>query len=245
MNIKQPVHLLFAAAVLAGCGGGGDSSSGGAGVASSSSSAPANLSSAPGAAALTAYVQVSHQSTLTARDTAGNSDTLQLNSAPVGGTTSFNGLASVNSSIGTLTLKQNGVLLTNSITTSFFLISPFTPLGSVSSTGIPYGIVSSPVPLPATLTVGGSGPYGTTTYYHNSTKSIVDATATSTYSVSSNNATTLLVCLNTVTSGVTSQGSLDGLAAGTESDCYTNNASGTLTLLSITITVSGTTLTFL
>jgi hypothetical protein len=44
--------------------------------------------------------------------------------------------------------------------------------------------------------------------------------------------------------GVTAQGSDDGVANGTESDCYTVNASGTADLASIALTVNGVALNF-
>ena len=67
---------------------------------------------------------------------------------------------------------------------------------------------------------------------------------TATYSVSANNATTLLFCVNAVVSGVTAQGTADGLANGMESDCYSVNATGKATLTSIALTVGGAALTF-
>src|SRR5438105_14170176 len=54
----------------------------------------------------------------------------------------------------------------------------------------------------------------------------------------------VLTCFNTVISSVTAQGTADGLAAGTETDCYTVNAAGTAALFSITVTASGITLKF-
>jgi hypothetical protein len=66
----------------------------------------------------------------------------------------------------------------------------------------------------------------------------------STYSVSVNNSTTLLVCFDATISGVTMTGTADGLAAGTETDCYTVDASGNTALVSITVTVNGVTLKF-
>jgi hypothetical protein len=43
---------------------------------------------------------------------------------------------------------------------------------------------------------------------------------------------------------VTATGTADGLAAGTETDCYTVDASGNAALFTITVTVGGVTLKF-
>jgi hypothetical protein len=228
--------LIILLALLSGCGGGGyGGSSGGGGM---------NLSSAPGETALVAYQQASHQNTLNA-SSSGNSFSLQVSSVPNSGTTTFNGSSPAYSTTDTVTLSENGTLIATNISTSYFLLNPFVPLGKVSSTGTPYAVVASSSPLPTTLTVGGSGAVDTLTYYHDSTKSTIDADETVTYSVMANNSTTLIVCLNSTISGVTTQGMADGLANDSESDCYTVDAAGNVALTSITVMVNGTTLTFM
>jgi len=227
----------LATAALSGCGGGGyGGGSGGGGY--------MNLSSAPGEAALAAYVQANHSATLHATDSAGNGWTLQYATTASANTTTFNGTVNAHSTVDTVTLDKNGAQVGTNTSTSYFLLNPYVPLGKVSSGGTPYGVVASSSPLPTTITVGGSGAFDTLTYYHDSTQAVMDADETSTYSVAANNSTTLLVCFNTVISGVTAQGTADGLAAGTEMDCYTVDASGNAVLFSITVTASGVTLKF-
>jgi len=220
---------------LAACGGGG-----GGGT----TPPPANLSSAPGQAAISAYVQSSHQYTLNAKDTSNNTYVLQLSYAPNAGTSTFNGTPNANSRTVSLTLSKNGVLVSNSISTSYFTLSPVTTLGGTYASGIPFFLAANQSALPTTLTVGASGPLDTLTYYHDSTQGAVDATAVQTFSVMANNSTTLIFCANTVVSNVTAQGTADGMANSTESDCYTGDASGNATLSYITLSVSGVTLTF-
>ncbi len=222
--------------LVSGCGGGGYGGGGGGYV--------TNLSSAPGEAALAAYVQASHSTTLHATDSSGNSWTLQLSTAANAGTTTFNGIANAYSTVDTVTLDKNGTLVATNTSTSYFLLNPYVPLGKVSSSGTPYGVVTSSFPLPTTVTVGNSGAFDNLTYYHDTTQAVVDADEMATYSVEANNSTTLLTCFNTVISSVTAQGTADGLAAGTETDCYTVNAAGTAALFSITVTASGITLKF-
>lgn len=230
---------------LCACGGGGYGGGGGGGGSGGyGGGGGGNLSSAPGEAAVNAYVQASHQSSLTASNS-GNTYTLQLSSVANASPTTFNGSTPAYSTVDTLTVNKNGAQVAHSVSTSYFLLNPLVPLGKVSSTGTPYAIVTSSMPLPMTVTVGNSGiAFYNLTYYHDSTKSMVDASATATYSVTANNATTLLLCFNAVVSGVTAQGTTDGLANGTETDCYTVDAVGSATLTSIALAVSGTMLTF-
>ena len=227
--------------VLCGCGGGGYGSggSGGGGYGGGGG----YLSSAPGAAALNAYLQASHQSSLTA-SSAGINYTLQLNSVANAVPTTFNGSSPAYSTTETLTINKNGSMVVSSVSTLYFMLNPFVPLGRVASSGTPYAIVTSSMPLPATISTGNSGAFQNLTYYHDSTKATVDADEADTYAVSANTASSLFLCFNATVSGVTAQGTLDGLANGTEMDCYTVDASGTAALYSITVTVGGTTLTF-
>ena len=222
--------------LVSGCGGGGYGGGGGGYM--------MNLSSAPGEPALAAYVQASHSTTLHATDSSGNSWTLQLSTVANAGTTTFNGTANAYSTVDTVTLDKNGTLVATNTSTSYFLLNPYVPLGKDSSGGTPYAVVTSSFPLPATVTVGNSGAFDNLTYYHDSTLAVADADETATYSVEANNSTTLLTCFNTVISGVTAQGTADGLAAGTETDCYTVNSAGTAALFTITVTASGVTLKF-
>jgi hypothetical protein len=222
--------LGLSVAALAGCGGGG--------------SHPANLSSAPGEAAINAYHQATHQTTLSAMDSSGNNYTLQLSSVPNAGTTTFEGNAPAYSTVDTVTIDANGMVAASSVGTSYFLLNPYVPLGQVSSTGTPYAVVTSSFPVPTTWNVGSSGPVSNLTFYHDSTKTAVDISETSTYSVEARNSTTLLVCLNSVLSNVTAQGTADGQADGTGSACYSVDASGNMALVSITVMVKGVSLKF-
>jgi hypothetical protein len=219
--------LVVAAAMLSGCGGGG-------------SSTPPNLSSAPGAATLNAYYQASHQSTLNA-SASGNNFSLTLNFTPNAGTTMFEG-STVGSATETLSLSQNGVLVTNDIQTVYYTVNPFVPYGSVRSNGTEYAVEQSYSPLSTTITVGQTGPLATSTTYHDSTKAQIDGTQTTTFAVHTDTPTTLQFCTNAVLSANT--GNPDGLVSGTETDCYRVNTAGNATLFSITVSVNGNVLTF-
>ena len=218
--------------LLSACGGGGGGSSG-----------PPNLSSAPGQAALSAWLQANHSYTLNATDASGNNWQLQISSSPNAGTTTFNGTANASSDTQTVNLFKNGAAVGNSVDTAYFTLNPYVRLGSVSNSGV-YEIDSNQAAFPMTLTVGQSGPVDSFTYYHDSTLTTVDATGVDTYSVKANNASTLLICAINDVQNVTAQGTTDGYVTETETDCYTDDASGNLSLSSVTVTGSGVTLTF-
>ena len=204
---------------------------------------PSQLSSAPGEQALVSYLKASHQYALNAKN-GPDTYTIQYSNLPNAGTTTFEGNAPAYSSTDTIALSKNGVLVATNVATSYYLLNPYVPLGQVSSTGTPYAVVTSSFPVPTTLIIGNAGPVDNLTYYHDSSKLVMDATATATYAVIANDSTTLLFCLDTTISGVTTQGTADGLADGSETDCYTVDASGDATLVSITLAAGGTTLKF-
>jgi len=221
---------VLVAVGLAGCGGG-------------DGGLTTNLDSAPGESALSAFMQSSHQYTLQG-SYGGSSYTLQLTNTPNAGTTTFNGFAPAYSTVQTVTISQGGTMLASDSSTIYFSIGPFQPLGSIGSGGVPYAVVASPNSLPATIRVGDSGTFASWVYYHDATQAVIDADETETYVVSANNASTLKVCLTSVISNVMYQGEQDGMAAGTETDCYAVNAAGSATLLSVAVSVNGATLTF-
>jgi len=235
-------HMMTIITVMGLCACGGS----GSGIGAGSGTPPSgNLSSAPGESALANYLQGAHQYTLNAVDGSGNDFTIQLASQPNAGTTLFNGEAPAYGTQDTLALSENGTLVANSITTGYYLLNPYMPLGTVYATGTPYGLVTSSTPFPATLNVGDTGPVDNLTYYHDSTEAIIDGYETGTYSVVANNSTTLLMCLNFALTGVTAQGTADGLADSTETDCYSVDTAGNAALVSIALLVNGATLTFM
>src|SRR6516164_5174172 len=229
------------ATLAAGCGGGGVN--GGSPTPAVSPEAATNLSSAPGAMAMATYRQGAHKYTLKASNGA-NSYTLRVSNVPNAGTTKFNGAAPAYSSVDTVTLDENGVMIANTVSTDYFLLNPYVPLGRVSSTGSPYGVVTSSSPLPTTLEVGSSGDMDSLTYYHDSGMSTLDAQEDVTYSVKANNTTTLLLCEDSSITNVTAQGTADDLVDDSENDCYKVDAGGNAALISVTLTVNGVTLTF-
>jgi hypothetical protein len=192
---------------------------------------------------MAAYVQASHKYTLKANN-GGINYTLELSSVPNSGTTKFDGSAPAYSSVDTVTIEGNGLRLANNSSTDYFLLNPYVPLGKAGSSGTPYGVVTSSVPLPQTLDVGSSGSVDSMTYYHDATMSTRDADETVAYSVEANDSATLLMCMDSTISNVTAQGAADDLVDDGETDCYRIDDTGNATLVSVTLTVNGATLTF-
>ena len=205
---------------------------------------PVNLASAPGDSALDAYLQASHQYSLTAADGLGNTWTIRLINQAIATPTTFNGVGQAYSTVDTVDLSRNGVLAGSDVSTSYFQLHPYVALGKVDSKGSPYALASSVNPLPATLTVGSSGLVNNLTYYHNSSRSVVDAHEADSYVVAANDPATLSLCLISTISGTMASGTSDGMADGTETDCFTVSAAGTVNLVSIHLLASGVDLTF-
>jgi hypothetical protein len=253
------VVYLVSVAVLAGCGGG--SMGGGGGSSSTMGSGPPsmqgptpmvpipmvpmNMSSAPGEAALVGFLQTPHQYTLRAQAMA-RSYSLDVASSPNPGATTFNGSAPAYGTGGKIAVMaaNDPTPLASSAATAYYLTNPYAPLGNVSSTGSPYGVVATFVPFPATVTVGMSGTVDDLTYYHDSKMSTIDAEQTVDYTISAKDSASLLLCLNSTFSNVTAQGTADGLANGTQTDCYSVDAAGHAALYSSTRMVNGAMLTF-
>jgi hypothetical protein len=229
------VLVILGSAMVDGCGGGGYGSGGGMG---------GYLSSAPGDAALAAFLQADHHLMLSAMDSSSNTYTLQIDQVANAGTTTFNGAGPAYSNTATVALSKNGMLVASTMDTSYYLMNPVMPLGKVNSSGSPYAIVTSSTPVPMTLTVGSSGSFDNVTYYHDSSMAVLDAMEVGTYTVNSGDSMSLLYCLQTVISGTTVQGSADGMADGTETDCYAVTAAGIATAVSVSVTAGGVTLMF-
>lgn len=236
MEIRFPGGFVFSwlgvAALLAACGDGGGGSS-----------SPADLASAPVASAINAYSQSNHSASLSGTTSSGTALTLDYSYTPNSGTVTFNGVAA-DSAVTTLTVLSGSSVVATATQTSYFTLNPYVPIGAVSSTGTPYYVVTASTALPSTVSVGQSGTLDTVSIYHDSTMTILDGNETQTWTASANDATTLLLCIDSAISGITSEGAADGLESASGSVCYTIDASGNATLVSATVTASGQSIAF-
>ncbi|MBY0580026.1 MAG: hypothetical protein K2P57_13410 [Burkholderiales bacterium] len=222
--------------LLAGCGGGGGGS-GGASVAVAAQTGTNPTAAFPLDAAVSAYHQASHNDTLTAIFSPGNTFTLQLGYVPGTAQQIFEGRqASTGVDSGTLSL--NGVVLQTSSATSYFTTAPFTKLGSTSSNGH-YSVTANWQALPVSATVGQSGPVDTTTTYTDNTKAAVYSTDTTTWSLVSDTPTTVWFCSNTTVTAVAV-----GATSSTGFSCLKINQAGVVLGRKVSILVNGQMLTF-
>jgi len=196
-----------------------------------SSPTPQNLKSAPAPAEPFNIPSA----TLTA-SSGSNSYTAIYSETPNNGTTMFDG-QEANSSTISLTITENGSPIVAEIDTAYYLENPYQPLGlTLSSNGGQFDFLYNSIdPLPSTLTVGGSGPLGSGTYYVANTNDGIGS-LTETYSVASNSGSTVL--LTTYATGTVNGQSIS------ETINYAVNASGAFELQSVEILVNGTTLNF-
>jgi hypothetical protein len=221
--MKPAILVTTLLLALAACGGGG------------SSSTPPPQQNLQSARAPQQPYNI-QSTTLTAMDGSGNTYTAMVSQTPNSGTVNFNGQMAY-SSVLAITILENGVTVVTETTTDYYLESPYTPLGiSGSTNGNGWVFIFDSVdPLPTTLMVGDSGPLGSGTYYDAVTNAPLGS-LTSTYSVTANDPTTLL--LNVYGSGM--------LNGNQESSTITYNvdAAGNVALSSVQVTVNGQTLTF-
>ena len=194
-----------------------------------SSATPQNLESAPAPAE---PFNIS-SATLTA-SSGGNAYTAIYSQTPNNGTTMFAG-QEANSSTISLTITKNGSPIVTEIDTAYYLENPYQPLGlTLSSNGGQFDFLYNSInPLPSTLTVGGSGPLGSGTYYVVNTNNGIGS-LTETYSVTSNDASTVLLTTHAT-------GTVNGQSI-SETINYVVSASGAVELDSVEILVNGTTL---
>jgi len=230
-TLRDVFHFTFSGLLLTAltaCGGGG----GGVGSAMQSSQPPQNLESAPAPA----EPFIIDPTTLAA-SSGGNSYAGTYTETPNKGTTMFDG-QEANSSAISLTITENGTPIVTEIETAYYLENPYQPLGlTLSYNGGQFELLyNSTNQLPSTLTVGGSGPLGTGTYYAVNTNNAMGS-LTETYSVSVTS-TGSFVLLNTYATGTVNGQSIS------QTISYALNSGEAVGVGAVEILVNGTTLHF-
>ena len=214
--------LVFAALVVSGCGGGGGGGGGNAGPVVSRQSF--NIKTA-----IASYTSTPHSYTFTGSGTlngvpitiTGTGDLSVLTAGVFEGQTALQQTQTTN-----LTITENGNPTSlSSVATLFYLPADYSPLGSTSPDD--YEVVDSLVTYPTTAKVGDSGMVGSAKRYSDSTKSTLIRSATSSYRVEADTATSAIVNLVTVTTFIQPPSSPQ-----TETIRYRLDSVGTFTLLS-------------
>ena len=190
---------------------------------------PMGPMSVPGEAALGAFLQTRHETLLHGVDGAA---AMVVNS-PSARHGTFYGVGPAYAATRTLSVRGADQQVTTRATTRYFLANPYMPLGKVGADGRPFGVVTVSFGFPTTLTAGDSGPLDHLTYFHDALRQVAEGSEMTTYTVEARGAASLRVCLRSTVSEVTPQGLSDGLAPGTESECYAVNASGAAALESV------------
>ena len=214
--------LVFAALVVSGCGGGGGGGGGNAGPVVSRQSF--NIKTA-----IASYTSTPHSYTFTGSGTlngvpitiTGTGDLSVLTAGVFEGQTALQQTQTTN-----LTITENGNPTSlSSVVTLFYLPADYSPLGSTSPDD--YEVVDPLVTYPTTAKVGDSGMVGSAKRYSDSTKSTLIRSATSSYRVEADTATSAIVNLVTVTTFIQPPSSPQ-----TETIRYRLDSVGTFTLLS-------------
>ena len=213
--------LVFAALVVSGCGGGGGGGGNAGPVVSRQSF---NIKTA-----IASYTSTPHSYTFTGSGT--------LNGVPITGTGTgdlgvltagvFEGQTALQQTQTTnLTITENGNPTSlSSVDTLFYLPADYSPLGRTSPNR--YEVNDPGTTYPTTAKVGDSGMVGTAKCYSDSTKSTLIRSATSSYRVEADTATSAIVNLVTVTTFIQPPSSPQ-----TETIRYRLDSVGTFTLLS-------------
>jgi len=216
----KSIFILCLMTLICACGGG------------SSSTPPPPPPQYPLDSAISTFQQMNHNYNLSATS-GGNTFTLQISFVP-GAQSTFDGMAALTST-ETITLYENSVSQGTDTVTFYFTISPYTQLGGISTNG-EVEVDANQMSLPDLATVGQTGPFDTYTTYTDNTRTTVYETATVTWSLEADTATSALGCLNYT-------GTMNG-SPFSESDCYQIDENGNVLSIQITLNEGGTTLVF-
>lgn len=188
----------------------------------------------PISSALSPIYQSSYNVTLSAQYGT-NTFTIQMSQTP-GAASIFEGQPASTVFL-TGTVSVNGVVAGTINGKEYYNTSPFEQLGYVDPSNEQYQVYANQQTLPAYATVGQSGPLDTSTTYTDSSKSVVYAADTETWSLSSDTPTTAWACINDTQTVV-------GSALTVITTCYKIDTTGNVLAMTITMTINGTTLTF-
>ena len=223
MKIYQPIAGVFLAALLSACGGGGGDA------------APVAAATFPLDAASTKAMTNGVNLSGTAIDGV-DTWTMSMSITPAADAM-FEGVLR-KKSIQALTIKKNGSVLSSETISGYFSINPLTTYGASYSSGI-YAVQTTIAgTFPTTAKVGDSGALGTLTVYTNPSKTTVQSTTQSTWTLEADTATTAFGCANSVIKNAA------GVQTGTAAGCNKIDTNGDVLGMRFTLSVAGKTLVF-
>lgn len=219
MNYSNILTVALSAAFLTACGGGGGDTSATGGAVSSSLSFPIQ-------SAYKAIVASGLSKSFTVSGTCSGSG--NKSSSPATTAATFEGITGF-SATSTLTISYTNCTPTSIAQTSTaYFDSNYVPTG-FSSSGVNYGVYLTPLAIPSSATVGGTGVLGTETLYTNSTKATLNGSIVQSYVIEPDTSTTAIVNL------IAKIYNASGTLTATEQDRYRITSAGTLTPTSIDI----------
>jgi len=214
MKISQPIAGLCLAALLSACGGGG-----GGGTTAPTGPVASTLSF-PLQSGYRALVTNGLSKSFAISGTCSGSG--NKSSSPANTAATFEG-ASGFSATSTLTLTfTNCTPASTAVTSTGYFDTNYNPLG-VNTVGINYGVYLTPLAVPTSVTVGGTGTLGTQTLYTSSTKATPSGRMDLSYVVEADTSTTAIVNL------IAKLYNASGTLTATEQDRYRVTSTGTLT----------------
>lgn len=212
--------LVLFIVLLTGCSGGG-----GGGTATPAGPVTSTLSF-PLQSAYKTLIANGMTKSFTISGTCSGSGSIAI--APAATAATFEGVAAL-SAAGTATWSYSNCTPASYATTyTAYFDSNYVPLGS-KSIGSYYGVYLSPPSLSTSVTVGGTGTFGTETLYTNSTKATYDGAEVQSYVVEADTATTAIV--NQITKSYNAAGTLTQIVQ----DRYRIDAVGALAPISTDI----------
>lgn len=208
--------LILSSCILVACGGGG-------------SSAPVTSAASlsfPMQSAYKTLVANGMTKSFVVSGTCSGSGTKTNSSANTSAT--FEGVTGF-SATSTLTISlTNCTPASTAQTSTAYFDTNYLPLG-FNSVGVNYGVYLIPPTIPTSVSVGGTGTLGTETLYTSSTKATLNGSATLSYVVEADSATTAIINL------ISKLTNASGTLTATEQDRYRIDVAGTLTPISIDI----------
>ena len=219
-SMMKVLAVGLLAGLISACGGGG----GGDGPAVSELSFPLEKSA-------TAHIKSSRTDNLSGSNQGTNFSAVRTRaSGPPGMFQGFTRLTSTSTTI----FRINGAVFSQDTNITYFSENPLTTYGSISQDGT-YIVDEQAAYLPTTAKIGAIGNLGTSIRFSDGSLSNQIGSATTTWSLEPDTATTALFCFNFVVLGST---------PGTGSDCYRINQNGDVLGIVVKVTVNGITLTF-
>lgn len=137
-----------------------------------------------------------------------------------------------------LTIKKNGTVLAASNIQSYFSTNPFATQGARYSDGTYAVQTSTTGSFPVAAKVGDSGGLGILTVYTDTSKTSIQSTAESTWTLEADTATTAFGCANSILKNAA------GAQTGTAAGCYKIDTAGNALGMRYTLSVAGKTLVF-